>query len=238
MNLSIIPVCRERESLTFNNNLMIHSPANCSKQLPPSMLAQLTDHPLYPFQDQSVCHRTCVSCSCERLHKLFTATIMYLQKEPELRPDAHELFDHPFISQAPKQPPPSLLVRIADLAQRRRPVVGGRPSETGPDYAVSHYTVCTCSAVSPSKQICPILMWLLNCFARISAAESESSKLRCLSDFEEINVCLQPVCEPLPRSLGGSYYTGLLTCTAALAQWQRPYVEGAPSVIGSDCGAG
>lgn len=60
------------------------------------------------------------------------------QKDPALRPDAHELFDHPFIATAPSSPPPQLLLRIADLAQRRRPLVGGRgPSETGAEYAVS-----------------------------------------------------------------------------------------------------
>jgi hypothetical protein len=60
-----------------------------------------------------------------------------LQKDPALRPNADQLFEHPFIAAAASSAPPQLLLRIADLGQRRRPVVGGRGSEPGADYAVS-----------------------------------------------------------------------------------------------------
>ncbi|WIA22461.1 hypothetical protein OEZ85_004759 [Tetradesmus obliquus] len=66
--------------------------------------------------------------------KSFVATC--LQKDPALRPNAEQLFEHPFIAAAPSAAPPQLLLRVADLGQRRRPVVGGRGSEPGGDYAM------------------------------------------------------------------------------------------------------
>jgi hypothetical protein len=62
--------------------------------------------------------------------------LLCTQKDPALRPNADQLFEHLFIAAAPSSAPPQLLLRIADLGQRRRPVVGGRGSEPGGDYAV------------------------------------------------------------------------------------------------------
>jgi hypothetical protein len=77
------------------------------------------------------------------------------QKDPALRPNADQLFEHPFIAAAPSSAPPQLLLRIADLGQRRRPVVGGRGSEPGGDYAVSALVLLLLKDLSSSsvKQI-------------------------------------------------------------------------------------
>lgn len=85
------------------------------------------------------CCSTTPACSLLQPALLLLAaalSIIQPQKDPALRPNAEQLFEHPFIAAAPSAAPPQLLLRVADLGQRRRPVVGRRGSEPGGDYAV------------------------------------------------------------------------------------------------------
>jgi hypothetical protein len=85
------------------------------------------------------CCTQCLPPTCSLLTGAATTRcwcMLCLQKDPALRPNADQLFEHPFIAAAASSAPPQLLLRIVDLGQRRRPVVGGRGSEPGGDYAV------------------------------------------------------------------------------------------------------
>ncbi|KAF8057626.1 svkA [Scenedesmus sp. PABB004] len=75
-------------------------------------------------------------------------------KDPGARPTAEGLAAHPFIASAPSAPPPQLLARIADLATRRRAVLGARGSEQGgaADYAMGTLPVWDFGTKRPKQQ--------------------------------------------------------------------------------------